>query len=93
LDQQWTYGHLGITTDDADLGTIDTVTAVNDFTGRKYAGNIDQPRLVFAHLGPADGVTQNKGKARVGYQIEIGDLQEAGNDYTNTLTYVATPTF
>lgn len=43
--------------------------------------------------GPADGSTAHQGRTRVGYKIQIGSLQEAGTDYTNTLTYVATPTF
>jgi hypothetical protein len=29
----------------------------------------------------------------VGYKIEITPLQEAADDYTTTLTYIATPTF
>jgi hypothetical protein len=83
-----TYGHLGVTSDDSDL-----VGAANDFTSSKYAGNIDQPRTIFANNAPTNGTTQNIGLAHVLYSIEIGTLQEAGNDYTNTLTYVATPTF
>ena len=87
LDVPSTYGHFGITTDDVDEGG-------GEFSsGAKWAGNIDQPRVIFSHTGPADGVTQNKGKATVAYRIQISDLQEAGNDYTNTLTYVATPVF
>lgn len=86
LDQPWTYSHLGVTSDDTDLNA-------GEFTGTKWAGNIVNPRQIFSHAGPADGVTQDKGKARVGYEIQITALQAAGNDYTNTLTYVATPTF
>ncbi len=85
LDSTNTYGHMGITTDDADLAT--------DFTGSKYAGlNGTDPLVIMSHNGPADGVTQNKGYAKVAYTIEITDLQEAG-DYTNTLTYICTPTY
>ncbi len=86
LDQPWTYGHLGVTSNDSDLNS-------GEFTGTKFAGNIHTPRQVFSHTGPADGTTQDKGLARVGYEIQIGTLQEAGTDYTNILTYVATPTF
>ncbi|MEN9413246.1 MAG: hypothetical protein RLZZ342_333 [Candidatus Parcubacteria bacterium] len=86
LDQPWTYGHMGVTSDDTDLNS-------GEFTGTKFAGNIHNPRQVFSHTGPSDGLTQDKGKARVGYEIQIGTLQEAGTDYTNILTYVATPTF
>lgn len=90
LDVPSTYGHFGITSDDTDENS----TGANEFAGAtKWAGNIDLPRVVFSHTGPSDGSTQNKGKAMVGYRIQISDLQEAGADYTNTLTYVATPTF
>jgi hypothetical protein len=92
LDQPWTYSHIGVITDDSDLST-DTGQASDNFTGTKFAGNIITPRAIFAHTGPSDGSTQDKGKARVGYEIQIGSLQAAGNDYTNKLTYVATPTF
>ncbi len=85
LDLTHTYGHMGITTDDSDLAT--------DFTGSKYAGlNSTNPLTIMSHNGPADGLTQNKGYAKVAYTIEITDLQEAG-DYTNTLTYICTPTY
>ncbi len=40
-----------------------------------------------------DGVTDDIGAAQVGYQIQITALQEAGDDYSTTLTYIATPTF
>ena len=87
LDQPQTYSELGVTSDDADENG-------NEFgSGGLWAGNIDKPRVIFSHPGPADGITQNKGKATVAYRIQISDLQAAGNDYTNTLTYVATPVF
>ena len=87
LDVPSTYGHFGITSDDVDEGGGEFAS------GALWAGNINQPRVVFSHTGPSGGVTQNKGKADVGYKIQISDLQEAGTDYTNTLWYVATPTF
>lgn len=87
LDSENTYGHIGVTTEDATLSDGDS------FGVALYAGNIDAPREVFYHTGPADGTTANKGRTRVAYKVEIGSLQEAGNDYTNTLTYVATPIF
>ncbi len=90
LDVPSTYGHFGVTSDDGD----ESQYAANEFAGAsKWSGAMDIPKVVFSHTGPSDGVTQNKGKAIVGYRIQISDLQEAGNDYTNTLTYVATPTF
>ena len=50
------------------------------------------PQEVMYHGGPADGSMQDKGSVEVAYRIQITALQEAG-DYTNTLTYVATPTY
>ena len=90
LDVPSTYGHFGVTSDDAD----ESQYAANEFAAAtKWSGAMDVPKVVFSHTGPSDGVTQNKGKAIVGYRIQISDLQEAGTDYTNTLTYVETPTF
>ena len=86
LDNHATYSHIGVTSDDADLNA-------GEFTGTKFAGNFNTPRQVFSHTGPSDGTTANKGTAQVGFEIETTPLQEAGSDYTNTLTYVATPTF
>jgi hypothetical protein len=42
--------------------------------------------------GPADGSSANSGKVQVAYGVQISTLQAAG-DYTNTLTYTATPSF
>ncbi len=89
LNQENTYGHFGITSEDNSLSTGDpfgTALWVGDFTA-------DSPREVFYHSGPADGTTDHEGDTRVGFAIEIENLQEAGTDYTNTLTYIATPTF
>jgi hypothetical protein len=93
LDNENTYGHYGVTTDDADLGT-DTGDAAHDtFGSSTFIGNITTPRVLFAHNGPADGVTQNKGLAQIAVAIQVTALQEAANDYQNVLTYVATPTY
>lgn len=86
-----TYGHFGLTSDDTDLN------ANEFFSGSaiKWAGNFSatSTRTVLSNSGPADGTTQNIGKARVGYKIQITSLQAAGSDYTNHLIYVCTPTF
>lgn len=91
LGNEYTYGHMGLTSNDTDLN------ANEFFSGSviKYAGNFwaTTTRTIFSHTGPADGVTQNIGKARVGYKIQVGSLQEAATDYTNHLIYVCTPTF
>lgn len=85
LDTDNTYGHMGLSSDDSDLGT--------DFTGSKFAGlNGAAAMTIMSHNGPADGTTQDMGKASVVYSTKITALQEAG-DYTNTLTYICTPTY
>lgn len=83
-----TYGHIGVTTDDA---TLDG----GAFVGAKFAGGFQSTSslVVFSFTGPADGSTQNIGMVSVAYQIEISPLQAAGSDYTNNLIYVATPMF
>ncbi len=82
-----TYGHMGVTSDDADLNA-------GEFTGSKYVGNFaTTTRVIFSNTGAADGSTQNIGKVRVAYKIEISGLQAAGSDYSNHLIYVCTPTF
>ena len=87
VGQENTYGHMGLTTEDTTVsGTaIGSDQWVGDFVGT--------PREVFYNNGPSDGATAGQGSTRVGYQVEITSLQEAGSDYTATLTYVATPTF
>jgi hypothetical protein len=82
-----TFGHFGITSED-DVGS-------NEFGVDLWAGNFTSstPRQIFGHTGAADGLTPNIGSTRVGFQVQISTLQEAGADYTNSLTYVATPTF
>lgn len=87
LGTEATYGHFGVTSEDASL------TAGDEFGAQLYAGNFGTAREVFMHNGPSDGTTANQGLTQVAYQIEITSLQEAGNDYTSTLTYVATPSF
>lgn len=91
LGNESTYGHLGVTSDDADLNAAEFTSA----GGNKWAGNFyaTATRAIFSNTGPADGTTQNIGKARVGYQVQISALQEAATDYTNHLIYVATPVF
>lgn len=89
LDSDWTYGHMGLTINDAtNVGGSDYTTGGPLFSGL----NGTSTTQVMSHTGPADGVTQNKGKASVLYQVQIHALQEAG-DYTSTLTYICTPTY
>lgn len=89
LDATTTYGHMGFTTDDATLSS----TTPSLYVGNKWMGFTGAgTQEVMYHTGPADGSTQDKGSVKIAYRIQISALQEAG-DYTNTLTYVATPTY
>lgn len=83
-----TWGHWGLTSSDADL-----VGQGTDFGSDEWVAASTTPRVVFAHDDPADAQTFGVGYAHVGYQVQITSLQEAGDDYSTTLTYVATPTF
>jgi hypothetical protein len=89
LDATSTYGHMGFTTNDATLSS----TTPNLYVGDKWMGftGTGTQEIMF-HTGPADGSMQDKGSVKVAYRIQITALQEAG-DYTNSLTYVATPTY
>lgn len=88
LGSENTYGHFGVTSEDS------TLSAADEFGTSLYAGNFKAaPREIFYHTGAADNSTPDIGYSEVAYKVEIGSLQEAGNDYTATLTYVATPTF
>ena len=86
IAKDFTWGHMGVTTDD----TTDTA---EDYTGAKFAGlDGSNATEIMAHTNPTLGTTQNSGLAAVAYKVEISSLQEAG-DYTSVLTYICTPTF
>lgn len=82
-----TWGHWGITTEDTDT------TRTAEFGANQWLGVSTTPTVIFSHTGPADGITAGIGSTTVGYKVEITALQEAADDYTTTLTYIATPTF
>jgi hypothetical protein len=84
-----TYGHWGFTSNDTDT----TRDPGDEFGSGEFAAASTTPRVVMSHNGPANGTGTGEGTARVGYKVEISSLQEAGDDYTATLTYIATPTF
>lgn len=88
-----TYGHWGLTSDDATLtsGLTDTFNAGGG--GDRFVSASTTPVEVFRHDGPSDGTGAGEGTATIGYKIEISSLQEAAEDYQATLTYVATPVF
>lgn len=87
LGSENTYGHWGVTSDDG------TTTRAQQFSASKYIAASTTPRVVMSNNGPANGTGTGVGTTKVGYKVQIGSLQEAGDDYTTTLTYVATPTF
>lgn len=88
VDDENTWGHWGITSEDG------TTTRSTEFTDSlPWIGPTTTARVVMSHDGPADGTTQGVGVARIGFRAEITSLQEAGNDYEANLTYIATPTF
>jgi hypothetical protein len=82
------YGHWGVTSDDAAIAARS-----NQFGSNQWVAATATPAAIMGHTGVADGQTAGQGATRVGYQIEISALQEAGDDYTTTLRYIATPTF
>ncbi len=87
LDEN-TWGHWGLTSNDTSL-----LGAGLDFASNQWVSASTTPRAIMAHSGPADGTTLGIGRATIGYQAQITALQEAGDDYSTTLTYIATPTF
>ena len=91
-----TWGHFGFTSQDVQVAAsciADPDGAEGYFFGEGWAGfDGDTPEEIMCHVGPSDGTTEHVSTTRVGYQIEISPLQPAG-DYSNTLTYIATPTF
>jgi hypothetical protein len=83
-----TYGHWGLTTEDATLSDDDS------FGTALYAGDfIQEPREVMYATTSANGIAPHIGATRVGYKLEVTTMQEAARDYTTTLTYVVTPVF
>ncbi|HVM76698.1 MAG TPA: hypothetical protein VMU07_00920 [Candidatus Paceibacterota bacterium] len=93
INNPLTYGHFGITSDDASSSLLG---APNFGTSSAlYAGSFNPTSTltVMTWNGPSDGTTQNVGLTKVAFRIEIGTLQPAANDYTNNLIYVATPVF
>ncbi len=84
-----TYGHWGITSTDATTSR----SAPDEFDSDEWAAASTTPVVVMGHTGPADGLTAGIGTARIGYQVQISALQEAGDDYTTSIRYIVTPVF
>ncbi len=83
-----TYGHWGLTSSDDD-----TTARAAEFTSDTWVSGSTTPIVIMGHDGPADGSTAGIGAARIGYQVAISPLQEAGDDYQTELRYIVTPTF
>ena len=83
-----TYGHWGVTSED-----FVTFGRASEFSSDTWVSGSTTPIIVMGHNDPANGVEVGTSQTRVGYQIQISALQEAGDDYSTTLRYVATPTF
>jgi hypothetical protein len=82
------WGHWGITSSDHA-----TTSRVVEFSSDTWVAPSTTPIIVMGHDGVADGAAAGIGTARIGYQVQISALQEAGDDYSTTLRYIATPTF
>ncbi len=83
-----TYGHWGLTSSDSAISARSA-----QFGADQWVSGSTTPIAIMGHTAPADGSTAGIGAARIGYQIQISALQEAGDDYETTLRYVVTPTF
>lgn len=81
------YGHWGITSDDA------TTTRANEFSDNAWVSASTSPIVIMSHDGAANAINTGEGTTNVGYRVEISGLQEAGSDYQTSLTYIATPIF
>jgi len=84
-----TWGHWGVTTDDASMASY----SGDDFAANEFVAASTSARVVMEHTGPAGGTGVGVGTTTVAYKVQITSLQEAGDDYSTTLTYIATPTF
>ncbi len=102
LDDEDTWGHFGFTTEDDHI-TDDGCDPETDGNFRLEDDDViwagfdgSEERTVMCYTGPVPDpdstLEQNVNYTRVGYQVEISQLQPAG-EYNNTLTYIATPTF
>lgn len=96
LNDENTWGHFGFTSEDPRVQSDGTCSTTNtgtygNPTDDKWAGFSGTSQApVMCYPRPFD--SNQGGKVKVGYRVEITALQPAG-EYTNTLTYIATPTY
>jgi hypothetical protein len=84
-----TWGHWGITSDDVDIDS----RGANQFGNNLFIAASTTPREIMQHDGPANEAGVGVGTTTVAYKVQISALQEAADDYSTELTYIATPTF
>lgn len=89
LADDTTWGHIALSTDDADIPGMATLS------GDKWTGDFVRgiPVSVFGNASSTAGAGVGLGTTTVFYKTEISPLQEAATDYFTNLIYVATPTF
>ncbi|HMA79115.1 MAG TPA: hypothetical protein VKP88_08460 [Candidatus Paceibacterota bacterium] len=92
IGSEETYGHWGFRTSD---GSLDVGATFADGQYEHVPVFTTGPREIFYHNGPTDGLNSSidEGFTQVMYKAEIMSFQEAADDYTALLTYVATPVF
>lgn len=78
-----TFGHWGLTSTDLNIPG-----RTSQFASNQWVAPSTSPIAIMGHDDPVLATT-----TRIGYQIEISALQEAGDDYETELRYVATPVF
>jgi hypothetical protein len=78
-----TFGHWGLTSTDLNIPG-----RASQFASNQWVAPSTSPIAIMGHDDPVLATT-----TRIGYQIEISALQEAGDDYETELRYVATPVF
>lgn len=78
-----TWGHWGLTSSDTNV-----IARSAQFGSDEWVSGSTTPIAIAGHDDPVLATT-----TRVGYQIQISPLQEAGNDYETSLRYIVTPTF
>jgi hypothetical protein len=83
-----TWGHWGVTSDDTDIDDYGT-----QFGNGLFIAASTTPRQIMQHDGPVNNAGVGIGTTTVAYKVQISALQEAADDYSTTLTYIATPTF
>lgn len=83
-----TYGWWGVSSDDTAITARGT-----QFVAGQFIAASTTPRAVMGNVGPVNGEGVGVGTTTIGFKVEISALQEAGDDYSAILTYVATPTF